>query len=85
MLKGRAPHTWQTELIDHVMWWTRATRTRVTQKKARAAPAHPSTAYPIAVGTTMLITAMSARAARSGSIARSAMRSGAYFAVSVPV
>ena len=57
---------------------------RVTEKNARAAPADLSTAYPIAVGTTMLITAMSGQSREIRSIARSAMRSGAYLAVSVP-
>ena len=38
MSKRRRPKKWQTELIDHVTWWTKKTRTRPPQSSPVSAP-----------------------------------------------
>src|ERR1700757_448606 len=37
VLKGRRPVMWHTELMEKVTWWSKATRTRLPQKKAQSA------------------------------------------------
>ena len=45
------PKKWQTELIDHVTWWTRKIRTAPPHSAASKAPRQvPVTAKPIAAG-----------------------------------
>src|ERR1700739_4294789 len=80
VLKGRRPVMWHTELMEKVTWWSRATRTRLPQKKAQRAACPDQTQSPPHAGGGRI-----ERAPQTGSereipeMTRSLQRSGANF------
>ena len=80
---GLSPKAWQIELIDHVTWCSTATRTRLPQKKAVAAPYQkPSPtvaaqAPPATAGRVRLSTTHRGKSRLTRCTAVSASRSGA--------
>src|ERR1700754_2684903 len=79
-LNGRLPTAWQIELIDHVTWCSRATRTRDPQKKAVKEPIQDIvTRPPTSGGIASETTVHSANCRETARMAESLMRSGANF------